>query len=68
MGFFGRRCEELNYILITHAHMDHMGSVAAMKKASGAEIVASSREAAYIEGLRKTWTMGREGLAGKVFN
>ncbi len=63
----GRRCEELNYILITHAHMDHMGSVAAMKKVSGAQIVASSREAAYIEGLRKTWTMGREGLAGKVF-
>jgi glyoxylase-like metal-dependent hydrolase (beta-lactamase superfamily II) len=63
----GRRCEELNYILITHAHMDHMGSVAAIKKLSGAQIVASSREVEYIEGLRKTWTMGREGLAGKVF-
>ena len=63
----GRKCEELNYILITHAHMDHMGSVAAIKKVSGAQIVASSREVEYIEGLRKTWTMGREGLAGKVF-
>ena len=63
----GRRCEELNYILITHAHMDHMGSVAALKKVSGAKVVASKREVAYIEGLRKTWTMGREGLAGKVF-
>ena len=58
----GRRCEELNYILITHAHMDHMGSVAAIKKVSGAQIVASSKEAEYIEGLKKTWTMGREGL------
>ena len=63
----GRRCEDLNYILITHAHMDHMGSVAALKKVSGAKVVASTREVAYIEGLRKTWTMGREGLAGKVF-
>ena len=63
----GRRCEELNHILITHAHMDHMGSVAALKKVSGAQVAASSREVAYIEGLRKTWTMGREGLAGKFF-
>jgi glyoxylase-like metal-dependent hydrolase (beta-lactamase superfamily II) len=63
----GRRCEDLNYILITHAHMDHMGSVAALKKASGARVVASKREVEYIEGLSKTWTMGREGPAGKVF-
>ena len=63
----GRRCEDLNYILITHAHMDHMGSVAAIKKASGAKVVSSNMEVEFIEGLRKTWTMGREGFAGKVF-
>lgn len=63
----GRRCEDLNYILITHAHLDHMGSVAAIQKLSGAKVVASNREVEYVEGMRKTWKMGREGLGGKVF-
>lgn len=63
----GRSPGELNHILITHAHMDHMGSAAALKKASGARVVASAKEADYIEGLKKTWTMGREGLGGKLF-
>jgi glyoxylase-like metal-dependent hydrolase (beta-lactamase superfamily II) len=63
----GRSPGELRHILITHAHMDHMGSVAAMKKASGARVVASVREVDYIEGVKKTWTMGREGAGGKLF-
>jgi glyoxylase-like metal-dependent hydrolase (beta-lactamase superfamily II) len=63
----GRSPEELRHILITHAHMDHMGSVAAIIKASGARVVASVREVDYIEGLKKTWTMGREGAGGKLF-
>ena len=63
----GRRPEELKHILITHAHMDHMGSLAALKKVSGAQVVASSKEVDYVEGLKKTWTMGREGLGGKLF-
>ena len=63
----GRSPGELRHILITHAHVDHMGSVAAMKKASGARVVASVREVDYIEGVKKTWTMGREGAGGKLF-
>ena len=63
----GRRPEDLTYLLITQAHMDHMGSVAAIKKASGAKVVASQQEVEYIEGMRKTWKMGREGVGGKVF-
>jgi glyoxylase-like metal-dependent hydrolase (beta-lactamase superfamily II) len=47
--------------------MDHMGSVAALKKAGGGKVVASAGEAEYVEGLKKTWTMGREGLGGKLF-
>lgn len=63
----GRSPGELRHILITHAHMDHMGSVAALQKVSGARIVASAREVEYIEGHKKTWTMGREGVGGKLF-
>lgn len=63
----GRSPGELRHILITHAHMDHVGSVAALKKAGGGKVVASAGEAEYIEGLKKTWTMGREGLGGMLF-
>jgi len=63
----GRTLKELNHILITHAHMDHMGSLAALREASGAEIVASKEEVDYIQGVKKTWTMGREGFGGKLF-
>lgn len=63
----GRKPKEISHILITHAHMDHMGSIAALRKVSGARVVASSRESDYLQGLKKTWTMGREGPAGKIF-
>jgi glyoxylase-like metal-dependent hydrolase (beta-lactamase superfamily II) len=63
----GRTIEEVKHILITHAHLDHMGSLAALKKASGAKVVAGSQEQDYIQGTKKTWTMDREGLAGKLF-
>ena len=63
----GRSLDELGHILITHAHMDHMGSLAALKKVSGAKVVASRVEVDYIKGAKKTWTMGREGFAGKFF-
>ncbi len=63
----GRTIEELNHILVTHAHMDHIGSLATLKKASGAKVVASRKERDYLNGTKKTWTMGREGIAGKIF-
>ena len=63
----GRKPEELSCIMITHAHMDHMGSLAALKKASGAMVVASSKEVDYVKGAKRTWTMGREGFGGKLF-
>ena len=36
----GRRLEELRYIFITHAHPDHTGGAMAIKKITGAEILA----------------------------
>jgi glyoxylase-like metal-dependent hydrolase (beta-lactamase superfamily II) len=63
----GRKPGDVGHILITHAHMDHIGALAALKKATGAQVVASRREADYIAGRKRTWTMGREGLGGKLF-
>ncbi len=63
----GRSVSELSYILITHAHLDHIGSLAALQKTSSARVVAAAVETAYIEGLKKTWTMNREGVGGKIF-
>ena len=63
----GRKPEEVNHILLTHAHMDHMGSLSALKKITGAKTVASAGEVDYVRGVKKTWTMGREGFGGKLF-
>ena len=63
----GRKPGEISHILITHAHMDHMGSLGALKKASGAMVVASGKEVDYVKGVKRTWTMGREGFGGKLF-
>ena len=63
----GRKPEEINHILITHSHMDHTGSLGAIKKTSNAKVVASKLEVDYIEGKKKKWTIGREGFGGKIF-
>jgi len=59
--------EQLQYIFITHAHLDHVGSLAAVKNATGARIVAGEREKDFLEGKKKLYTMRREGVGGKLF-
>ncbi len=58
---------DIKYIMITHAHMDHVGSLAALKQATGAKIVASLKEKDFIEGRKMLCSMKREGFGGKVF-
>jgi glyoxylase-like metal-dependent hydrolase (beta-lactamase superfamily II) len=63
----GRRPQDVSHILITHAHLDHAGSLAFLQKATGAKVVASSAERGYIAGEKKLWQMNREGIGGKLF-
>ena len=40
----GRRPEELRYILLTHSHPDHTGSVAAIRELTGAQVLAHGHD------------------------
>ena len=41
----GFRPEQIKYIGVSHAHFDHVGGVAALARASGAQVIASARNA-----------------------
>jgi glyoxylase-like metal-dependent hydrolase (beta-lactamase superfamily II) len=58
---------DLRSILITHAHLDHVGALAAVKAATGVPVLASMHEKDHIEGRRMLCSMRREGPGGKVF-
>ena len=63
----GRNPAEVSHILITHGHTDHIGSLAFLKKATGAKVIAGAPETDYIQGKKKPWQMAREGFSGKLF-
>jgi len=63
----GYRNEDLKYILITHAHLDHVGSLSFLKESTGAKIIASVKEKDFIEGRKMLCGMKREGFRGKIF-
>ena len=58
---------EIKYIFITHAHLDHVGSLAPVKAVTGARVIASHYEKDHIEGRRMLCSRKREGIGGKVF-
>lgn len=61
-----RRGWQLSHILVTHHHADHTAGIAALKAASGAEIIAPAREAARIPAVDRTIAGGDTiALAGR---
>jgi hydroxyacylglutathione hydrolase len=46
----GHAPSDIKNIIITHHHADHMGSLAALKKVTGARVMAHPTDAPYIEG------------------
>jgi glyoxylase-like metal-dependent hydrolase (beta-lactamase superfamily II) len=59
--------EMVSHVFITHAHLDHAGSLAAVQAATGAHIVASMFEQDHLEGRKMLCSMPREGPGGKLF-
>lgn len=47
----GRQADEVRSILITHHHVDHRGSLAALAEATGATVYAPAADAAIIRGV-----------------
>ena len=58
--------EDLQYILITHHHYDHTGSVAEMKRLSGAKLAAGKEDAPVIDGSRPQPGPSDLSLMGKL--
>lgn len=48
----GVKAQGLTHILITHCHFDHTGSLADLKRLSGAKVAAGAGDVPYIEGDR----------------
>ncbi len=46
----GYKSSDVAYIILTHHHADHVGSLAELKKATGAKIMAHTADAPYIDG------------------
>jgi hydroxyacylglutathione hydrolase len=46
----GRKPQDVRLIAITHGHIDHVGSLAELKKATGAKVAAHRDEAEYVAG------------------
>ncbi len=50
MGKLGFKVADIKYILNSHAHLDHTGGFAELKKESGAQLVAGERDRPLLEG------------------
>ena len=75
LAALGRRIEDLELILITHQHIDHIGLVEILRSRSGAEVAALDRLVPFVEGYREaasaedefaTATMLRNGIPSEV--
>jgi glyoxylase-like metal-dependent hydrolase (beta-lactamase superfamily II) len=66
IGHIERHAIDVRHILITHHHLDHVGSLAALVKATGAMVYAPAGDAAVIRGERKPPGPNRKKISGKT--
>ncbi|MCC7449336.1 MAG: MBL fold metallo-hydrolase [Anaerolineae bacterium] len=60
----GHTLRDIKRILITHAHVDHIGSLAELQRLTGAQVYAQYREAQVIRGEQPIARPHREDLGG----
>lgn len=53
LAVHGRRVEDLELIVVTHQHIDHIGLVEVLARRSGAEVAALDRLQSYLGGYRE---------------
>ena len=75
LAALGRRIEDLELILITHQHLDHIGLVEILRSRSNAEVAAIEQLVPFVEGYRDaaaaedefaTETMLRNGIPAEI--
>ena len=66
IGKLGRKPEDVKLVLLTHRHLDHIGSAAAMKKETSATLVSHPFEKPYVAGTLVIITPKAWSLYGKV--
>jgi glyoxylase-like metal-dependent hydrolase (beta-lactamase superfamily II) len=63
IGKLGRRPSDLKRIVLTHAHRSHLGGVAALKRETGAAVLAHEWEADIVSGERPAQSVGLKPTA-----
>lgn len=70
LALLGYQPEQVNGIWLTHGDIDHMGSIAALKARSGAQVVVHRADAPLVDGTADR-QLGRQPLSGvyqRLFN
>lgn len=62
----GRGFEDLELIVITHAHADHLGEAAKLKSRSGARVLVHRRDLEVAQGTRPGYALGTRGITGTL--
>src|SRR3990170_3999554 len=62
----GRQAQELKHIAITHHHVDHTGSLAALVEASGAEVWVHPLDAPIVRGEKPVPGPNPKSILGKI--
>lgn len=55
LASLGRKIEDVDSLLLTHAHPDHIGGAAAIKRLSGCKVYAPSHERDWIEDIERQY-------------
>ena len=56
--------EKIKYLILTHSHIDHMGSVTDLKNVTGAKVAIHEKEVPYLLGEKKN---KQKGIIGLIF-